>query len=170
MSAPDVVFVSGPTYWNSSSSRNLLLPFTCSNGRLDIAPGSYPGDSTGSPPPFGNAGASVRLLGGNSQVTSIGSNLQALLRSKTWDTYTILTGAPITVASPGFVTRVQQLSSTFLAPTWDQKSYNVATVAWDRANFIGEPAVFMFTKPIVIQTTKTGGGPLCITLQSTWDH
>jgi len=172
MSAPDVVFVSGPTYYSAlPSPRNLLVPFSYSNGKLDVPSASgYPGNSSGSPPPLGNEGASVRLLGGNSQVTSIGSNLQALLRSKTWDTYTILAGAPITVASPGFVTRVQQLSSTFLAPTWDQKSYNVATVAWNGANFIGEPAVYMFTKPLVLQTTKTGGGPLCITLQSSWDH
>ena len=167
---PDVVFVSGPTYYNSTRSTDLLVPFTYSNGKLDIASSSGYNGNVGNTIPFGNAGASVRLLGGNSLVTSIGTNLQALLRSKTWDTYTIATGAAITVASPALVTRVQQLSSTYLAPTWDQKSYNVTLNAWNNANFIGEPTVYMFNKPLVLQTTKTGGGVMCITLQSTWDH
>jgi hypothetical protein len=165
---PDVVFVSGPTYYNGT--RDLLVPFTYRNGKLDTPLASGYNGNSGNTIPFGNAGASVRTLGGNSLVTSIGTNLQALLRSKTWDTYTIATGATITVASPGLVTRVQQLSSTFLAPTWDQKSYNVTLTAWNNSNFIGDDTVYMFTKPLVLQTTKTGGGVMCITLQSTWDH
>lgn len=167
---PDVNFVSGPTYYNGARSTHLLVPFTYSNGKLDVPLSSgYNGD-LGNTIPFGNAGASVRLLGGNNLVTSIGTNLQALLRSKTWDTYSIAPGAAITVASPALVTRVQQLSSTFLAPTWDQKSYNITLNAWNNSNFIGEPAVYMFIKPLVLQTTKVGGGPMCITLQSSWDH
>jgi len=175
---PDVVFVSGPTYWSALRTKDLLVPFSYTNGKLDITPSSanYPGDSTGSPIPFGNAGASVRLLGGNNLVTSIGTNLQALLRTKTWGTnITIATGAPINVVSPALVTRVQQLSSDFIAPTWDLASYKVTQKAWDGSNFIGESTVYMFTKPLVLQTTRaavpgTAAGPMCITLQSSWDH
>jgi hypothetical protein len=167
---PDVVFVSGPTYYNSTRSTNLLVPFTYSNGKLDTPLASGYNGNIGNTIPFGNAGASVRLLGGNSLVTSIGTNLQALLRSKPWDENTIKAGAAITVASPALVTRVQQLSSTFLAPTWDQKSYNVTLNEWNRSNFIGDATVYMFTKPLVLQTTNTGDQVMCITLQSSWDH
>jgi hypothetical protein len=168
---PDVVFVSGPTYYNGT--KDLLVPFTYSNGKLDTPLASGYNGNIGNTIPFGNAGASVRLLGGNSLVTSIGTNLQALLRSKNWDGKTIKAGAAITVVSPGLVTRVQQLSSTFLAPTWDQKSYNVTLNAWNNSNFIGDAAVYMFTKPLVVQTTATtitGDQVMCITLQSSWDH
>ena len=167
---PDVVFASGPTYLDGST--NKLIPFTYSNGRLDLPSSS--GYSSGDADRLGNEGATVRKLGGVFQVTSIGSNLQAFIKSGTWDGYTI--SGTITVVSPGIVTRVQQLSSKFLAPTWDQKSYNVSPNRWDGANFIGEKTVFLFDKPLVVQATGTiaGGspysGPICLTFQTSWDH
>jgi len=165
--APDVVFVSGPTYNNGT--RNLLIPFTYSNGKLDIlSNAAYPSGTVGVA--VGNAGASVRLLGGNSQVTTIGTNLKNLVYSRTWDSQTITSNANIRVASPGFVTRVQQLSSNFLAPTWNEQSYKVAVGAWNGANFIGENTVYMFNKPLVLQTSNSSGATICITLQSSWDH
>lgn len=169
--APDVVFVSGPTYNNGT--RDLLIPFTYANGKLDIASNAaYPSGTVGQS--IGNAGASVRLLGGNSQVTTIGTNLKNLLYSRTWDsptgTQTITSNANIRVASPGFVTRVQQLSSTYLAPTWNEKSYKAVAGAWNGANFIGESTVYMFNKPLVLQTSNSSGTTICITLQSSWDH
>lgn len=165
--APDVVFVSGPTYNNGT--RDLLIPFTYANGKLDIVSNAaYPSGTSNVA--IGNAGASVRLLGGNSQVTSIGTNLKKLIYSRTWDSQTITSNANITVASAALVTRVQQLSSTFLAPTWDEKAYNVALGPWNGANFIGEPTVYMFNKPLVLQTSNSSGATICITLQSSWDH
>jgi len=169
MSAPDVVFVSGPTYYDSVNSKDLLMPFTYSNGKLDIAAGSYPGSSGGSPPPLGNAGASVRLLGGSYQVTSLGTTLQSVLRTgKQWAGHD-LSGA-ITVVSPGIVTRVQQLDQRFLAPTWDTQSYSVSTVPWNNSNFILYNTVYMFTKPIVLKVKDTTGTDIWITLQSSFDH
>lgn len=169
MSAPDVVFVSGPTYYDSVSGKDLLVPFTYSNGKLDIAAGSYPGGSGGSPPALGNAGASVRLLGGSYQVTSLGTTLQSVLRSgKHWAGHDI-SGA-ITVVSPGIVTRVQQLDQTFLAPTWDTQSYSVTTEPWTNSNFILYNTVYMFTKPIVLRAKDTSNTDFWITLQSSWDH
>jgi len=167
---PDVNFVSGPTYYNVGRSTDLLVPFTYNNGKLDVPSSSGYNGNLANSVPFGNAGASVRFLGGNSLVTSIGANLQAVLRSKTWDTYTIAPGAPITVVSPALVTRVQQLSQQFLAPTWDQKSYNVTLNAWNNSNFINDATVYMFVKPLVLQTTNTANQTMCITLQSSWDH
>ena len=96
-------------------------------------------------------GDKVWLVGHN-KVTTLGANLQAFIKSKTWDGYTI--SGTLRVVSPGIVTRVQQLGSKYLAPTWDQKAYNVSPNAWDGANFIGQTAV----------------GPVCITFQTSWDH
>lgn len=164
MAAIDVVFASGPTYNNGLI--NLLMPFTYSNGKLDLLTSGPYTDPSGS---IGNAGASVRLLGGTNLVRSLGQNLQNFITNKTWDGINV-TG-PLTVVSPGVVTRVQQLSSKYLAPTWDQKSYNVVASAWDSANFIGYPAVYLFTKPLVIQARNvSGNGPICITFQTSWDH
>ena len=171
MSGIDVVFASGPTY--KSGSVDLLMPFSYNNGRLDLPSGnasSYT-DPTGS---IGNAGASVRLLGGTNLVTSLGTNLRNFITSKIWDGYTVTgSAASITIVSQAKVTRVQQLSSKYLAPTWDQKSYNVVASPWDNANFIGYNAVYLFTKPLVIQVNATGNGytgPICITFQTSWDH
>ena len=115
-------------------------------------------------------GDKVWLVGHN-KVTTLGANLQAFIKSKTWDGYTI--SGTLRVVSPGIVTRVQQLGSKYLAPTWDQKAYNVSPNAWDGANFIGQAAVYLFDKPLVIQGTGTNGvytGPVCITFQTSWDH
>jgi len=166
----DVVFASGPTY--RSGQNDFLMPFTYYNGRLDLPssnPASYPSGTEGVA--IGNAGASIRILGGANQVTSIGPNLQAFIKATTWDGYTV--SGNITVASPGIVTRVQQLSSQYLAPTWDQKAYKITPNAWNGANFIGSAPVFLFNKPLVIQATGTRLGTtstVCITFQTYWDN
>jgi hypothetical protein len=165
---PDVVFVSGPTY-QTAPGQNHLLPFTYSNGKLDL-PSSGPYASGTDAIPVGNAGASVRVLGGTNIVLTIGTNLQNFLRSKVWDTYTLNPSAPITVVSNGYVTRVQQLSSNFLAPTWDKASYKVTLARWDNSNFVGDNAVYVFLKPLVLQVTNTAGQTMCITLQTSWDN
>lgn len=168
---PDVVFASGPTYY--SGTTHLLMPFTYSSGKLDLPSFINSGGFTsGGTDTLGNAGATVRRLGGTpNQVLTLGTNLQAFIKNRTWDGYRI--SGTLTVASPGIVSRVQQLSSKYLAPTWDVKSYNVSPNAWDFNNFIGQPTVYLFDKPLVIQGTGTKGtftGPTCITFQTSWDH
>ena len=173
MASVDIVFASGPTY--KSGSNNFLIPFSYTNGKLDIPSintEAYPSDTSGTA--LGNAGASVRLMGGSYNVTSLGINLQNFIKARTWDGYTVTgTAASIVIKSTPVLTRVQQLSSKYLAPTWDQKSYNVTPNAWDNANFIGNSTVYLFTKPLVVQVngSKDGySGPICITIQTSWDH
>jgi len=170
---PDVMFASGPTFLNGSSV-NQLMPFSYSNNRLDLPSASAAAYPSGSGDTLGNAGATIRMLGGVNQVLMIGTNLQSVLRGKTWDGYTINPTATLTVVSPGIVTRVQQLGATYLAPTWDVKSYNVAPTTWNNSNFVQYNATYLFQKPLVIQVSSAtnGGytGPICITLQTSWDH
>ena len=166
MSNIDVVFASGPTYLSTGGTpTNFLLPFTYSGGTLDLPAGSYSNGTSSDP--IGNAGVCVRLLGGNSPILSLGNNFKNFIKSKTWGTYTIPSSATITIASAGNVTRVQQLNSKFLASSWDQKAYTVAAGTWDGANFIGPPAVYLFTKPLVVQINNPN---ICITFQTYWDH
>lgn len=167
---PDVVFASGPTYKSSPTSQAMLMPFTYSNGKLDLPSSSYT-NNDGSGDPIGNHGASIRLLGGNFLVTSIGTNLQAFIRSKTWSGYTPTNDKIIVI--PSFVTRVQQLDMMFLPANWDQVSYKVTEGAWNNANFIGPNSVFLLLKPLVLQMKGTKSGQtktICITLQTFWDH
>lgn len=167
MSNPDIVFASGPTYNNGTV---MLMPFTYSSGRLDLKPGSY-GNQSVLP---GNEGASIRRLGGNFQVTSIGTTLTNYIQSKVWDNYTVVAGS-VRVASPALVTRVQQLSSDYLPATWDVAAYKVQAKAWDRSNFIGPASVFLFTKPLVLQmnaklNNEGSAVTICVTLTTSWDH
>jgi len=168
MSNPDIVFASGPTYNNGTV---MLMPFTYSNGKLDLKSGINYGGSNVLP---GNEGASIRRLGGNFQVTSIGTTLTNYIQSKVWDNYTVVAGS-VRVASPALVTRVQQLSSDYLPATWDDAAYKVKVGEWNRSNFIGPESVFLFTKPLVLQMNaklnNVGSAvPICITLTTSWDH
>lgn len=173
--AIDVVFASGPTYNNGSN--DFLIPFTYKSGVLSL-PTAGPFDSGSPDHVLGNAGASIRILGGTFNVTSLGTNLRNFIVSKKWDNYTITgTATSIQLKSAPTLTKVQQLSSKFLAPTWDQKAYNVSPNSWDSANFIGPASVYLFTKPLVVEVIATdvpdGGtytGPICITFQTSWDH
>ena len=164
----DTVFASGPTY--RSGSYDYLMPFTYRNGKLDLpASTGYPSGTAGVT--LGNAGVNVRILGGANQVTSIGTNLQSFVKNNNWGGYTV--SGTITVASPAIVTRVQQLSQKYLPSSWDQTCYKVTPSAWDGANFIGNNPVYLFNKPLVLQCAGTNGvytGPICITLQTYWDH
>lgn len=165
---PDIVYASGPTYRNNANNV-LLMPFTYNNGRLDLPTSSNYGASN-----MGNEGVSIRRIGTvEYAVNSIGTNLSNFIVNKQWDGYTIR--GPITVASPGSVIRVQQLSSNYLSPSWDQKAFNVSPNAWNGANFVGQPTTFLFNKPIVIQATGSNAtvpynGPTCITFQTYWDN
>ena len=172
---PDVVYASGPTYWNNSQQQHMLMPFTYSNGTLEIPVGTYPSGPTGQDSePIGNAGVTIRLLGGINQVTSIGPRLQAFLRSKTWSNYKPTSDA-ITVASPAIITRVQQLSSNYLPSTWNNSAYKVNVGPWNKSNFIGPSSVYAFNKPLVLQMkgklNDAGNAvTICITLTTSWDH
>lgn len=168
----NIVSVSGPTY---SSITTCVLPLTCSIGKLDLPDNAdfasaYP---SGSDATIGNDGVTVRLLGGSNVVTSLGSNLENFLRSKTWDGYTIASDAPISIASAGTVTRVQQLATNFLASPWQNTSYKVSQGKCDSTDYVSNSFAFLFLKPLVLQTigsnASTGqSGPICITLQSLW--
>ena len=170
MGTVDIVFASGPTY--RSGSNNILMPFTYYNGKLDLPssnPASYPSGTEGVA--IGNGGVNIRLLGGASQVTSLGTNLQNFIKNSVWDGYTV--SGTLTVVSPGIVTRVQQLSSKYLNPVWDEKAYKITPNAWDKANFIGNNPVYLFNKPVVVQATGRKDaytGPICITFQTYWDN
>ena len=169
---PDVMFASGPTFLNGSTTQ--LMPFSYLNNKLDLPSANPSTYLSGSGDTLGNAGVTIRMLGGVNQVLSIGTNLQSVIKGKTWDGFTINPSATLTVVSPGIVTRVQQLGATYLAPTWDVKSYNVASTIWNNSNFVQYNATYLFQKPLVIQVSNaTNGvytGPICITLQTSWDH
>ena len=165
---PDVIFASGPTYVVGGNT--MLLPFTYKNSRLDLPGTSYPSGTTGVP--IGNGGATIRKLGGIFPVTSIGPNLATFITNTVWDDYTIVPGS-ITVPSSATVTRVQQLSMSYLPSTWDNAAYKLFEGAWNYSNFIGPASVFLFNSPLVLQMRGTKNGvtrTICITLQTSWDH
>lgn len=174
---PYVKFAGGPTYGNQ------LIPFTYSNGVLDVPSNWVSGKTL---PPTNN-GVVINRLGGNNSVMNIGTNLKNYIFNVNW--YTDATGTTgnyykITNASTiriptnwvglGIVTRVQILDTTNLPQKIDTSSYKVST-SLAVPNFNIGTAVFLFDSPVVIQATAqlNGSGAsttIYITLYTQWDH
>ena len=137
---PNIITIGGPTYGG------VLFPFTFSSGTLDL-PSGWGTGKTAAP---ANDGALIRMLGGNSPVTSVGTNLKNyILNVSNFGGYKVQNTSSISVVSGGIVTRVQQLGTQNLPTIISNSSYKISTFA-PVTGFVQYASSWVFDEPVVI--------------------
>ena len=137
----------------------LLFPFTCEEGVLDI---SLDGNNfeqlmitqTARTPGHDVTGV-VRVLGGARYVTSLGPNFIRYIRA--WRTPGIDVNAPIQIVTPGIMTRVQTGDRTNVA---QDDSFKVHNNLPESDNYICNGAryctTYIFKSPLTISIKENG--------------
>jgi hypothetical protein len=117
-----------PCYYDNIFDRDVLFPFSYSNGVLDI---SYAANSfkeemvdTLNREPDSNSDVAIRVTGGLQLVSSLGENFKAYIRA--WRDGTIDADSPILIHIPSQVIRVQEIDSAFVN-TNDDDAYRISS-------------------------------------------
>jgi hypothetical protein len=151
--------VETPCYYDNDVNRNLLFPFSYTNGTLDI---QYIDnfktdmvDISGNSPNT-DADASIQIIGGKHLVQHIGENFKAYIRA--WRASTIDAESPIEVYINGVVQKAQYCYENHIGDS----SYTISTVPPAGDNYTeGDAAnhyrtTWIFNRPLTITTIEGG--------------
>jgi hypothetical protein len=151
-----------PTY-ESNGARDLLFPFSYSNGVLDI---SYSGNNfkevmvdVVNVEPNDEPDTAIRIIGGPFLVSSLGNNFKEYVRA--WRDGTIDSGSPINIHVAPTLLRVQQAALTNLNAN-NGNSYLISEQAPSGENIITGDSLtsynvtYIFKTPLVFTIIESG--------------
>lgn len=149
--------IESPCYNDTILNKDILFPFTITNGILDIA---YIDnfkvdmvDSTGNAPNIDPDGA-VRIMGGTIPIIGLGDNFKSYITA--WRNPDVDT--PISIYIPGVVQKVQIIPDNFLGAG----TYEISTQPPSGDNYVvGGPlnsyrTVYVFKQPLTFTTVESG--------------
>ena len=150
-------------YYDNILDRNVLFPFSYSNGVLDI---SYAANSfkeemvdTLNQSPDNESYFAIRVTGGLQQVTSLGENFKAYIRA--WRDGSIDADSPILIHIPSQVIRVQEIDSAFVNAD-DDDVYRISSQPPSGDTYtIGNDAnqyrtTYVFKTPLTLTIVESG--------------
>jgi hypothetical protein len=158
------IYVNGPGYDDSSMGGiEVLFPFTYSNGVLDLninpAANSFEADmiDISNNGPSDSVDVAVKLMGGLGLVRALGPNFLRYIRA--WRDGSIDANSPITIYTPGVMTKVQQIP---IGAMTDEKTATISSEPPTSTEYVsGNQAnnfmtAWVFKHPLTITILESG--------------